>query len=162
MTGTPNYRDIDSDGDGIPDSADSQRLESNDRFTVIDASTDRTEVTVGEEVEVALTVRNTAEERSEFAVQLRDDGALERTETFAVPGNETTTVRTSYRVTEPGEHTVEVNRIEAGTVRAGAADGEPVDALSGGDAFPMLVVLVLIGVVLALIGYVRYRGRSDS
>ena len=66
-------------------------------------------------------------------------------------------------MTEPGEHTVEVNRIEAGTVRAGAADGEPVEALSGGGgALPALVLIVLIGVILTIMGYVRYRSRTDS
>ena len=125
---------------------------------MLDASVDRQEVTVGEAVEV----ENTAEERSEFALQVRNDGCLERTETFTVPANETTTLRMSYRVTEPGDHTIEANRIEAGTVRAVAADGESAEALSGGGMLPVLVVLVLAGGAPTLVGYARYRGWTTA
>ena len=129
---------------------------------MLDASVDRQEVTVGEAVELTVEVENTAEERSEFALQVRNDGRLERTETFTVPANETTTLRMSYRVTEPGDHTIEANRIEAGTVRAVAADGESAEALFGGGMLPVLVVLVLAGGTPTLVGYARYRGWTTS
>ena len=124
---------------------------------------------VGEEIEVVVEVANTAEERGEFVLQVRNDGALEKTETFTLPANETTTVRVPYRVTEPGNHTIEANRIVAGTVHAEATtEGEKeeeedsIGVLSGGGALPAFILLVLIGVVLTLVGYARYRNRTDS
>ena len=117
---------------------------------------------VGKEIEVVVEVANTAEERGEFVLQVRNDGALEKTETFTLPANETTTLRMPYRVTEPGNHTIEASRIVAGTVHAETAPGDSVGVLSGGGALPVLVLLVLIGVVLTLVGYARYRIRTDS
>jgi len=162
--GTPDYRDTDADGDGIPDSADAQRLERNDQYTVIDASLSQTEVTPGEEIEVVVEVENTAEERGEFVLQVRNDGALEKTERFTLPANATTTVRVPYRVTEPGNHTIEANRILAGTVQAEAVEEEESTGVlsGGGGALPVFVLLLLMGIVLTLVGLARHRDRSDS
>ena len=163
--GTPDYKDTDSDGDGIPDSVDAQRLEPNDQYTVIDASLSHNEVTPGEEIEVVVEVENTAEERGEFVLQVRNDGALEKTEQFTLPANATTTVRVPYRVTEPGNHTIQANRIVAGTVQAEAAEDEedaPGVLSGGGGALPVFVLLLLIGIVLTLVGLARHRDRGDS
>jgi len=145
------------------------RGEPSERYTIVNASLSRYEVMAGEEIEVVVEVANTAEERGEFVLQVRNDGALEKTETFTLPANETTTLRVPYRVTEPGNHTIKANQTVAGTVRAEATtEGEKeeeedsIGVLSGGGALPAFVLLVLIGVVLTLVGYARYRNRTDS
>ena len=77
-----------------------------------------------------------------------------------------------YRVTEPGNHTIEANRIVAGTVHAkttteeteevGETEEQEDGVQSGGGALPVLVLLLLIAVVLVLIAYARNRNRTDS
>ena len=162
-TSNENTTDNETSGDEGTD-----RNESNEQYTIVNASLSRNEVMVGEEIEVIVEVENAAEERGEFVLQLRNDGTLEKTETFTLPANETTTLRVPYRVTEPGNHTIEANQTVAGTVRAETATEEEeeeensVGVLSGGGALPAFALLVLIGVVLTLVGYARYRNRTGS
>ena len=160
--GTSGDEDADENGNGTSEGDEgTDRVESSEQYTVIDASLSRYEVTPGEEIEVVVEVANTAGESGEFVLQVRNDGALEKTETFTLPANETTTVRVPYRVTEQGNHTIEANRIVAGTVHAGTADGDDDGPLSGGGMLPVLLVLMLIIAVVSLVGYARYRGRTD-
>ncbi|WP_435196041.1 hypothetical protein [Natronomonas sp. EA1] len=134
---------------------------------VVRAAVDTAGVTAGEELAVFATVYNPAPTEAELAVKLYVDGVPVETVLVVVPGETATELLLTETFVLPGEYTVRVGEVDAGTVTvwpAGetpAADPAPASAGASGGGPDLAIatgvaVLTLLGGAVAL--SMRMRG----
>lgn len=123
------------------------------------ASLTATEVPIGDPVEVSARVRNNGSRVGTTSVEVTANEQLRETAEISVEGGETITETIPVTFEAPGNYTMAVDDIEAGTVNVtdpANETGGP-EELAGGAALPLLVVVV-VSVIGILAAEIYYRG----